>query len=120
MFDRDDCRTCEIDDGPTNESHTSPPGSIAARLKPQALLQQRSGRPAEVHIVQSAFSLQPEEACLVIACYIGQRVRRVRVADRDIALFPERVVRQIVFLQISIDVPVVPVGNRVDLPSLAG
>ena len=57
----------------------------------------------------------PETAPELLRHAVGELVRRVPVADRRIALLPERVVRQLVARQVVVDVLVVPVDDRVDL-----
>ena len=66
-------------------------------------------------VVQAALALEPEEAGLLGRHVGGERPGRVHVADRDVALLPERMVGQVVLGQVAVDVPVGPVDDRQDL-----
>jgi len=66
-------------------------------------------------LVKSAFALQPEETEFLDIVDLGERARRVPIANRQIALFPQRVIRKVVFLQIPTHIAVGPVENRMNL-----
>ena len=61
--------------------------------------------------MQAALALQTEEAQLLDVSHLGQRACRVPVADRQVALFPQRVIGEVVRLQILADVAVGPVED---------
>jgi LysR family transcriptional regulator, cys regulon transcriptional activator len=70
-----------------------------------------------VGLMQPALPLQPEEARVLLAHAGEQGARGVHVADRDVALFPQRVVGQVRAGSGSADVAVAPVGDGVQLPA---
>ena len=67
--------------------------------------------------MQSALALQAEEARFFRIVDSVNRFGGVHIADRDIAFFPERVIGQVVLLEIAVDIAVGPVGDRMDFPS---
>ena len=69
--------------------------------------------------MEAALALQAEEAGFFFRLHRMEGLRGVDVAHRDIALFPERVVGQVILLQVAEYIPVGPVGDRVDFPPLA-
>src|SRR5688500_14046305 len=73
--------------------------------------------PGLVVEMQPAFALQAEEAGVLELHARLQRPGRVHVADRHVALVPQRVVGQAVSLQIVPDVTIGPVGDRMQFPA---
>ena len=71
--------------------------------------------------MQTALALEPEEARLLLTHPILQFARGVSVADRDVALFPKRMVREVIGLQVVVNIFVSPVDDWVNLypPPLA-
>src|SRR4029450_3673853 len=59
-------------------------------------------------LVQPAFALQPEEPRLLLGHAVGELGGGLPVADRHVALDPQRMVRQVVARQVVVDVLVVP------------
>src|SRR5690606_18566689 len=74
----------------------------------------------EIDLVDPALALQTEEARLLDRVDLVNRLRAVHVADRQISPLPQRVIRQLMLLQIEVHVPVAPVGDRMHLPAAAG
>src|SRR5690606_30012016 len=74
----------------------------------------------EVDLVDPALALQAEEAGLLDRVDLVDRPRAVHVADGEIALLPQRVIRQPVLLQVEVHVAIAPVRDRVHLPAAAG
>src|SRR5690348_11988472 len=67
--------------------------------------------------MQATLPHDPREARVFLAHALFPALRAVRVADADVAVVPQRVVRQVVGLQVLPDVAVAPVGERMDLPA---
>src|SRR5688500_16237129 len=68
-------------------------------------------------LMQSALALEPEEPRVLVVHARFEPVRRVHVADRNVAFVPQRVIGKIVFLQVGPHVAVAPVGEWVQLPA---
>src|SRR5690606_10818955 len=68
-------------------------------------------------LVQPALAFEAEETGVLLAHARLPATGGVGVADGDIALLPQRVVGQVMLLEIAPHVAVVPVGDRVDLPA---
>lgn len=62
--------------------------------------------------MQPALALQPEEPCLFFRHARLPFAGGVRIAYRQIALLPQRMVFQTVLLQILVNRAVIPVDNR--------
>ena len=69
--------------------------------------------------MQPALALQAEEAGFFSSVDGMNRFGGVYITDRDVALFPEWVIGQVVILQIAVNVAVRPVGDRMYLPAFA-
>ena len=69
-------------------------------------------------LVQAAFPFEPAKAGLFFAHTFSQLFCAVPVADGNVALIPERMVGQVVLLQVVIDLPIAPVEDGIDLPNL--
>src|SRR5699024_6281410 len=67
--------------------------------------------------MQPALALDAEETGVLGTHSRLQRLRGVGVANRHIALFTQRVVRQIVAQQVAADVFLAPVGQRMHFPA---
>src|SRR5688572_4117097 len=67
--------------------------------------------------MQPALTLQAEKTRVLLVHSGLQRSRGVDVADRHVTLVPERVVGQVVLLQVLPDFAIAPVGNRMQLPA---
>ena len=67
--------------------------------------------------MESAFALEAKKARVFLAHARLPAPSGVDVADRYIALLPERVIRQVVLAQIAADIAVTPVGNRMHFPA---
>src|SRR5882672_5986131 len=74
----------------------------------------------EVDLVNTALAFQAEEARLLDRRDLLDRLRAVVVADREIALLPERVIGQRVLGEIAVYAAILPIRDRVDLPAAAG
>src|SRR5207342_3902706 len=68
-------------------------------------------------VVQAAFALESEEPRVLLAHPGFQPSCRMHVADRDIAFVPQRVIGQVVPLQVAPHVAVAPVCQRMQLPA---
>src|SRR4249919_3703705 len=68
-------------------------------------------------VVQPAFALESEEPRVLLAHPGFQPSCRMHVADRDIAFVPQRVIGQVVPLQVVPYIAVAPVCQRMQLPA---
>ena len=67
--------------------------------------------------MQPAFAALSKEPRIFFAHAVLQLACRVRVSHTYISLFPQRVIREIVYLEIHMDVAVGPIYDRVELHS---
>src|SRR4249919_465352 len=68
-------------------------------------------------VVQAAFALESEESRVLLAHPGFQPPCRMHVADRDIAFVPQRVIWEVVPLQVVPYIAVAPVRQRMQLPA---
>src|SRR5688572_659840 len=99
----------------TRPPPTTSAGACCKSTKIGRCLMASAARPGADQ-VQAALALQAEEArVLGGVAGLGERARRMPVADRDVATLPQRVIRQAVALQVVVHVAVGPVEDRMDL-----
>jgi hypothetical protein len=71
-----------------------------------------------IEFVQAAFALDTKESQLLFIADLVNRTRRVMITDAQITLLPQRVIRQVVPLEVSMHVAIGPVGNYVYFPAV--
>ena len=71
-----------------------------------------------VGFVEPTFALEATKTCLFSAHTFAEFAGAVPVADRYIAFIPEWMIRQVVFGQVSVDVALVPINDRIHLHDL--
>src|SRR4051812_40572017 len=64
--------------------------------------------------VKTAFAFEAKETGLLRRQFGGERTRRVRIADGNIALIPKRMIREAVFRQITMNVAIAPFDDRMN------
>src|SRR5690606_9092098 len=102
----------------TRMRSTAWPVRSSSRKSSTAEVFRPARQPSDV-LVDPALALEAEEAGVLVLHARLPAAGGVEVADGDVALVPQRVVGQVVLLQVLPHVAVAPVGDRADLQAVA-